>query len=204
MHTDRQEPDRIQDDEPHPAERPAPPREDGEEERAYGVEPEFVEEIVERLHAGRRDDLRAEVDKLHPADIADLIEQLGHDDREALVGVLRPDFDGEVLSYLNPDPREEIVELFEPKELAAAVAELDTDDAVDVIEGLDEDTRREVLENLPAADRALVQENLTYDEDTAGRLMQRDLVAGPQFWTVGKTTDAVRAPHAGRPGGLPA
>ena len=193
MHTDRQEPNRIQDDVPHPAERPEPPREDGEEERAYGVEPEFVEEIVERLHAGRRDELRAEVDKLHPADVADLIEQLGHDDREALIGVLRPDFDGEVLSYLNPDLREEIVELFEPKELAAAVAELDTDDAVDVIEDLDEDTRRAVLENLPAADRALVQENLTYGERTAGRLMQRDLVAVPQFWTVGKTIDYVRA-----------
>ncbi len=193
MHADPQEPNRIPDDEPRPAERPQQPREEGEEERAYGVEPEFVEEVVELLNAGRPDDLRARLDGLHPADIADLIEQLGHDDRERLIEALRPGFDGEVLTHLNPDLREEVVELFEPKELAAAVAELDTDDAVDVIEDLDEETRREILENLPAEDRALVQENLTYDEYTAGRLMQRDLVAVPQFWTVGKTIDYVRA-----------
>ncbi len=199
MHADPQEPNRIPDDEPQrAAERPHQLRphqlsEEGEEERRYGVEPEFVEEVVAHLRDGRREDLRAEIGELHPADVADLIEQLGHDEREALVGLLRPDFDGEVLSYLNPDLREEIVGLFEPKELAAAVADLDTDDAVDVIEDLDEETRREVLENLPAADRALVQENLTYDEYTAGRLMQRDLVAVPLFWTVGKTIDYVRA-----------
>ncbi|MBP2315233.1 magnesium transporter [Azospirillum soli] len=199
MHADPQEPNRIPDDEPRPAERPQQPRDaqqsrdEGEEERAYGVEPEFVEEVVELLNAGRLDDLRAQLDELHPADIADLIEQLGHDDRERLIEALRPGFDGEVLTHLNPDLREEVVELFEPKELAAAVAELDTDDAVDVIEDLDEETRREILENLPAEDRALVQENLTYDEYTAGRLMQRDLVAVPQFWTVGKTIDYVRA-----------
>ena len=199
MHADPQEPNRIpDDDQPRAAERPhqlreAQLREEGEEERRYGVEPEFVEEVVAHLRDNRREELRAEIGGLHPADVADLIEQLGHDEREALVGVLRPDFDGEVLSYLNQDLREEIVGLFEPKELAAAVADLDTDDAVDVIEDLDEETRREVLENLPAADRALVQENLTYDECTAGRLMQRDLVAVPQFWTVGKTIDYVRA-----------
>ncbi len=193
MHADPQEPTRIPDDGPSPAERSHPQREEGEDERRYGVEPEFVEATVELLRAGRDDELRVRLDELRAADIADLIEQLGHDERDRLIEVLRPGFDGEVLSYLNPDLREEIVGLFEPKELAAAVAELDTDDAVDVIEDLDEETRREVLENLPAADRALVQENLTYDEYTAGRLMQRELVAVPQFWTVGKTIDYVRA-----------
>src|SRR5690348_13994604 len=99
MHADPQEPNRIPDDEPQAAERPHQFREEGEEERRYGVEPEFVEEVVSLLHDdGRRDALRAEINRLHPADVADLIEQLGHDDREALVEVLRPDFDGEVLS----------------------------------------------------------------------------------------------------------
>lgn len=186
------------DDEPHPSrngqgDRTAPPDdEEGEDERHYGVDPDFVEEMVELLRAGRRDEVRGKVEELHAADIADLIEQTDGDDRDALIEVLRPGFDGEVLSYLNPDLREAVVERFEPKELAAAVAELDTDDAVDLIEDLDEETRAAILANLPAEDRALVQENLTYDEYTAGRLMQRDLVAVPQFWTVGKTIDYVR------------
>jgi len=164
-----------------------------DEERAYGVDPDFVEEIAGLLQDGRRDEVRTQLDELHAADVADLIEQLGPEEREELIEVLRPGFDGEVLSHLNPDLREEVIDLFEPKELAAAVAELDTDDAVDVIEDLDEETRREILANLPAEDRALVQENLTYEEYTAGRLMQRDLVAVPQFWTVGKTLDFLRA-----------
>ncbi|HYG91616.1 MAG TPA: magnesium transporter [Azospirillum sp.] len=171
----------------------APHFRDDDEERAYGVDPEFVQEIVGLLREGRREEVRTQVGELHAADIADLIEQIGPDEREDLIDILRPGFDGEVLSHLNPDLREEIINLFEPKELAAAVAEMDTDDAVDVIEDLDEETRREILDNLPAEDRALVQENLTYEEYTAGRLMQRDLVAVPQFWTVGKTLDYLRA-----------
>lgn len=169
------------------------PHQPPEDERAYGVDPDFVHEIAELLRAGRRDEVRARVEELHAADAADLIEQIGPDEREALVDILRPDFDGEVLSHLNEDLRDEVIERFEPKELAAAVAELDTDDAVDLIEDMDEETRREILDNLPAEDRALVQENLTYEEYTAGRLMQRDLVAVPQFWTVGKTLDFLRA-----------
>ena len=170
-----------------------PTREDDGDERAYGVDPEFVGEVVARLEAGETDALRASINELHAADAADLLEQLSVDDRARLVGLLRPGFDGEVLTYLNPDLREEVVQLFEPRELAAAVAELDTDDAVDLIEDLDEETRAEILSHMPAADRALVQENLNYDEGTAGRLMQRDLVAVPQFWTVGKTIDFLRA-----------
>ena len=177
-----------------PPEEPRPGQfREEDEERAYGVDPDFVQDIVELLRNGRRDEVRAQVEELHAADIADLIEQVGPDEREALINILRPDFDGEVLSHLNEDLREEVIDLFEPKELAAAVAELDTDDAVDLIEDMDEETRREILDNLPAEDRALVQENLTYEEYTAGRMMQRDLVAVPQFWTVGKTLDFLRA-----------
>ncbi|CAO3414401.1 magnesium transporter [Azospirillum doebereinerae] len=173
---------------------PAPTsRDEAEDERRYGVEPEFVDEIVTLLHARERDAVRALLDELHAADIADLIEQVDPAERDDLIEILRPGFDGEVLSYLNPDLREAVVERFEPQELAAAVAELDTDDAVDLIEDFDEETRAQILANLPAEDRALVQENLTYDENTAGRMMQRDLVAVPEFWTVGKTIDYVRA-----------
>ncbi|WP_431855440.1 magnesium transporter [Azospirillum sp.] len=178
---------------PHQPEEPRHPFREEDEERAYGVDPDFVEEIGDLLRDGRADEVRAEVEDLHAADVADLIEQVGPDEREALIDILRPNFDGEVLSHLNEDLREQVMELFEPKELAAAVAELDTDDAVDLIEDMDEETRKAILDNLPAEDRALVQENLTYEEYTAGRLMQRDLVAVPQFWTVGKTLDFLRA-----------
>ncbi|WP_207461145.1 magnesium transporter [Azospirillum sp. SYSU D00513] len=170
-----------------------PPHDDSDDERAYGVEPEFVDEIADLLRAGRGEEARALIEPLHAADTADLIERIGPDERAPLIELLRPGFDAEILAHLNHDLREELFGLFEPKELAAAVAELETDDAVDLIEDLDEETRAQILENLPAAERVLVQENLGYEEYTAGRLMQRDLVAVPQFWTVGRTIDYVRA-----------
>lgn len=164
-----------------------------DDERAYGVDADLVEEIGDLLDAGETAEVRRVTDELHAADLADLIEQTAPDQREALVDVLRPGFDGEVLSYLNVDLREEVIEHFEPQELAAAVAEMDTDDAVDVIEDLDAEQQREILDNLPADARALVEENLKYEEYTAGRLMQRDFVAAPQFWDVGRTIDYLRA-----------
>ncbi|WP_377808595.1 magnesium transporter [Azospirillum sp. A29] len=164
-----------------------------EEERRYGVEPDFVEEIAGLLRARERDAVLARLDGLHAADIADLIEQAEPAERADLIDLLPTELDGEVLSYLNPDLRESLIGRFEPQELADAVADLDTDDAVELIEDLDAETRAQILAKLPDAERALVQENLTYDEDSAGRMMQRELVAVPEFWTVGKTIDFVRA-----------
>jgi len=164
-----------------------------EDERRYGVEPEFVEEIAGLLRARERDAVLARLDGLHAADIADLIEQAEPAERADLIDLLPAELDGEVLSYLNPDLRESLIGRFEPQELADAVADLDTDDAVELIEDLDAETRAQILAKLPDAERALVQENLTYDEDSAGRMMQRELVAVPEFWTVGKTIDFVRA-----------
>ncbi|CAO3353448.1 magnesium transporter [Azospirillum melinis] len=164
-----------------------------EDERRYGVEPDFVEEIAGLLRARERDAVLARLDGLHAADIADLIEQAEPAERADLIDLLPAELDGEVLSYLNPDLRESLIGRFEPQELADAVADLDTDDAVELIEDLDAETRAQILAKLPDAERALVQENLTYDEDSAGRMMQRELVAVPEFWTVGKTIDFVRA-----------
>ncbi|WP_042696270.1 magnesium transporter [Azospirillum sp. B506] len=197
MHTDPRTPDLQPDSVAHaPGSvrgNPAHPGHEAEDERPYGVEPEFVEEIVALLRARERDAVLARLDGLHAADIADLIEQAEPAERADLIDLLPAELDGEVLSYLNPDLRESLIGRFEPQELADAVADLDTDDAVELIEDLDAETRAQILAKLPDAERALVQENLTYDEDSAGRMMQRELVAVPEFWTVGKTIDFIRA-----------
>ncbi|MDR6774039.1 magnesium transporter [Azospirillum sp. BE72] len=194
MHTDPHTPDLRPDSAAHPhAHGHHPVGHEAEDERPYGVDPEFVEEIVALLRARERDAVLARLEELHAADIADLIEQADPAERADLIDLLPAELDGEVLSYLNPDLREALIERFEPQELAAAVADLDTDDAVELIEDLDAETRAQILAKLPDAERALVQENLTYDEDSAGRMMQRELVAVPEFWTVGKTIDFVRA-----------
>lgn len=149
--------------------------------------------ISDFLDAGDAQSAASALAELHPSDIADLLEQADEDRRELLIALLRPQFDAEILAYLSVDLRDEVVERLEPKALAAAVAELDTDDAIDVIQDLDEEAQRSILANLPPEARALVEEGLTYPEYSAGRLMGRQFVAVPEFWTVGGLLDYLRA-----------
>jgi magnesium transporter len=100
--------------------------------------------------------------------------------------------DPEVLTYLDEALREQILDILEPGEIARAMAELDSDDALGLVEDLDEEKREAVLDALPARERLLVEEGLTFPEYSAGRLMQREVVAVPMFWTVGKAIDWLR------------
>ncbi|HYI73558.1 MAG TPA: magnesium transporter [Skermanella sp.] len=170
---------------------PDPDRDD-RADYEFGVSPELVAGLRDCLNEGRFAEAGDMIAGLHAADLADLIEQIGPEWRSALIDLLRPAFDAEIFAYLNQSLREVVLDQLEPKELAAAVAELESDDAIDLIEDLEADQQREILENLPPETRALVEEGLTFPEDSAGRLMSRDLVSVPQFWTVGKTLDYLR------------
>jgi magnesium transporter len=132
------------------------------------------------------------VDGLHSADMADLIGLISTDQRRRLIVGLEARLDSAMLSELEEGVRDEVIDLLDPKTIAAAVTELDTDDAVYLLEGLDEEEREKVLDAVPAPDRIAMRDALSYPEDRAGRLMQRDLVAVPPYWTVGHTIDYLR------------
>jgi magnesium transporter len=167
-------------------------REDRSGEEAHVVRPELVQEIQDALDAANTHRVEELVQPLHHADVADLIEMLAPEDRKILIEVIRPRFDPETLATLEEHVREEVIEQLGAADVAAAISELDTDDAVEVVEHLDDSVQQEVLDAVPAEDRALLQEGLTYPEDSAGRLMQRELVAIPSYWTVGETIDFMR------------
>ena len=159
----------------------------------YGLTAEITEQVVEALHAGDRVRVERLVDEhLYPADVADLIEQLGPDDRELFIAAMRRTLDPEVLPELDESIRDEVLALLGNEELAGAIKELDSDDALEIVADLDDEQLRDLLARLPLADRLALQQGLTYPEDTAGRLMQRELVAVPAFWTVGETIDYMR------------
>jgi len=158
----------------------------------YGLTPRLMTAITDALEAGQQSHVRAFVRPLHPSDLADVIERLDAAERAGLVAAIADDLDPEVLTWLDDDVREEVVEQLGPAAVARAVAALDTDDAVDVLEAMDASEQREVLDAIPAADRAVLEQGLTYPEDSAGRLMQRELVAVPPHWTVGQTIDYLR------------
>jgi len=167
-----------------------------DEEELYGLTADRVREIHRAIEDGAVAHIEELVDPLHAADLADLLEALDPEERRLLIAIVRHTFDPEVLSYLDETVREEVMEMIGPQELAHAVTELDTDDAVDLLEDLDEEEKRRILESVPAEDRQAIEEGLTYPEDSAGRLMQRDLVAVPEHWSVGETIDFLRASKA--------
>ena len=170
----------------------APETSDIHEGDTLAVTPELVRQVGDALDRGRADEALDLVGALHAADVADLLEALNADDREDLIAALGAGLEPEVLADLDEHVRDRVLENIEPEEIAAAAAELDTDDATYLIEDLDEEEQRKVLDAMPAADREMVEAALAYPEESAGRLMQRDYVAVPSFWTVGQVIDWLR------------
>jgi magnesium transporter len=157
------------------------------------LKPDFVRDVMERVEEGDAASARAMVEPLHPADIADLFELVDSDDRRLLVTALADLLDGEVLAEMNEHVREELVEALDPRRVADLAGEMETDDAVAMIEDLEEEEQRAVLRELDPDDRAAIEEALAYPEESAGRLMQRDLIAVPAHWKVGQVIDYLRA-----------
>jgi magnesium transporter len=151
-----------------------------------------VEATAAALEAHDADRLRALTADLEAPDLADLIELLEPEQRVELVQRLGAAFNVEALPELNETVRDQLSEALPKEVLARAVAELDSDDAAYVLEGLEEEEKQELLARMPWSDRAALERNLEYPEKTAGRLMQTDFVAVPPFWTVGQVIDHMR------------
>lgn len=170
-----------------------------EAERSYGVDEMLVRTCEIALSVGRVDELDGLIEGLHASDLADLLEELSSDSRRILFDHVRDRLDPELLTHLDDVVREDVLEQLEPAEVAAAITELDTDDALDVFEDVAEADRASVLARLSPSDRALVEQALTYPEDSAGRLMQRELVTVPKDWSVGNSIDYMRGRAADLP-----
>ncbi|MDO4320369.1 MAG: magnesium transporter [Bacteroidales bacterium] len=142
---------------------------------------EFTHEYLELIRdIVRRDDreaARAELAKLHPADIADLYQELDLDQAEYLYRLLDEEKAADVLMELDEDDRLKLLEGMPTEEIAKQIEHLDTDDAVDVIQQLDEDDRDEILSHIDDVEQAGdIIDLLKYDEDTAGGLMGTEMV----------------------------
>lgn len=161
-------------------------------EALYGLRPALVRAVVEAAEGGDRERVRRLVEPLHYSDLADLIERLNSDQRKRVVVFIGPDLDPDAMAELDDAVREEVMDLLSPKQIADVVSELETDDAVAVIEDLDRETQKEVLAQVEPEERADIEQNLAFPEDSAGRMMQRDPVSIPETWTVGETIDHMR------------
>ena len=154
---------------------------------------EFVRDVIDRVEAGDAEGARALVEPLHPADVADLFELVDSDERRALAAALADLLDGDVLAEMNEHVREELLDALTAAEVAEIAGELETDDAVAIIEDMEEEEQRAVLRALDPDDRAAIEEALSHPEESAGRIMRRDLVCVPEHWNVGHVIDYLRA-----------
>ena len=158
----------------------------------YALTSEYVEMVVDAADRGDGMRLRELISALHPADVADLLGFLSAEHRDEVVPWLPPDLLAETLPELDDNVREDVLEMVEPGALAEALQELDSDDATGIVEDLEDEQRRAVLAAMPDAERAGIESALSDEEDTAGRLMQREVMAAPQFWSVGDAIDHMR------------
>ncbi|MAE50942.1 MAG: magnesium transporter [Micavibrio sp.] len=147
---------------------------------------------VEAVRAQDSDTVHALIDDLSPADVAELIEKVGDEDRREFVGMFSDKFDPQTFSELNHELRRQTLSAMSAEDVAGIITELDSDDALDIIEDLDDEFQQDIIRKLSAKTRLAVQEGLNFPEDSAGRLMQREVVAVPEFWTAGKTIDYLR------------
>ena len=136
--------------------------------------------------------LRQHVVRLHESELGHLLEAIQPDQRMALIRLLGADFDLTALTEVDEAIRLEIVEQMPNAQIAAAIGELDSDDAVYILEDLNKEDQEEILAQLPFTERVRLRRALDYPEQSAGRRMQTEFVAVPPFWTIGQTIDYMR------------
>jgi magnesium transporter len=156
------------------------------------LKPAYLREIREALEHGDKGAVYDLVEPLHPADIADLIELTNSEDRADLAAAITDLMSVEVVAELNDHVREAMMVALPPEAVAVIAEQLDTDDAVQLLEDLDEDDQRAIIAELEPETAEAVSSALAYPEETAGRLMNRHVMAVPEHMTVGDLIDYLR------------
>ena len=157
------------------------------------ITPEQWQVIRAALEAEDAGALKTALEPVHPADIADLLEQLDSEQRAVFLRLYASEFEGDILSEIDESIREEVIDVLPPEVLAEAVRELESDDLVDILEDLEQPERDFILHSLESEDREAVQSAMSWPEGAAGRLMQVETVTAPEHFSVGDMIDYLRS-----------
>tara|TARA_B000000477_G_scaffold9657_1_gene8071 strand:- start:27 stop:1403 length:1377 start_codon:yes stop_codon:yes gene_type:complete len=153
---------------------------------------EFIDKIIVDIEAANNLEIKSSLKDLHAADIAELLEFLSTNQRTYLLNQLDSEDYTDVLAELDDSIIDQTVNLLQHEKVAKSISDMETDDAVGLIESLEPDTQKKILDKVSAEDLEIFNESLNYPEDTAGRRMQKEIVSMPSFWTVGQAIDYLR------------
>ncbi|MDA9606950.1 magnesium transporter [Candidatus Pelagibacter sp.] len=153
---------------------------------------EYIKVVTSKIANNDAQFITNSFNEMHPADAADIIEHLDQNDRESLIKLNNFNIDPEVFIELNESVQSEIIAYLSPDTIVRLLKNLESDDAITILENVDEKDKNTILSSLPPKDRFALLESLSYPEDTAARIMQREFTAVPSNWSVGQTIDYLR------------
>ncbi len=153
---------------------------------------EFINTFTQNIEKRNVEFINQTLKDLHEADVANLIENLNPDTRTKLIEIESFNIDPEIFIELNESIQSEVLQLLSIDSLIKIIKRLESDNAIKILENLSKEIKEKVLEKLPPKDKFLLQEGLSYPEDSAARIMQREFTAVPSNWTVGQTIDYLR------------
>ncbi len=153
---------------------------------------EYIKVVNEKIQNNDAVFITNSFKEMHPADAADIIEHLNEDNREKLIKLNGFKIDPEVFIELNESVQSETIKYLSSGSIISILTNLESDNAIKILENLDEKNKESILNSLPPKDRFALKESLSYPEDTAARLMQREFTAIPSNWSVGQTIDYLR------------
>ena len=153
---------------------------------------QFIKVLEEKIKKNDIAFINKSLQELHPSDSADIIEHLNIEDRSKLIELEGFKINPEIFVELNESVQSEILLLLSTESIANLLIKLESDNALKILENIDQQKKNRVLDLLPPKDRFILEEALSYPEDSAARIMQREFTAIPSNWSVGQTIDYLR------------
>jgi len=153
---------------------------------------DFISIFSDKINVGDLKFINQTLKDLHPSDVANLIENLSSDTRAKLIEIEAFSIEPEIFIEINDSIQSEVLQLLSTDSIAKILKRLESDNSIAILENLETDKKKSVLDKLPPKDRFLLEEGLSYPEDSAARLMQREFTAVPSDWSVGQTIDYLR------------
>ena len=153
---------------------------------------EFISTFSDKIESRDVQFINQTLKDLHEADVANLIENLNTETRTKLIELESFNIEPEIFVELNESVQSEVLKLLSIDSISKIIKRLESDDAIKILENLEKDTKEKILDKLPPKDKFLLEEGLSYPDDSAARMMQREFTAVPSNWTVGQTIDYLR------------